>query len=130
MKRAIIIVHCDYCGEPAKQVTGAAVYPRRPDLASKVMYRCQPCDAWVGCHPGTSNPLGRLADKALRVAKMEAHAAFDPLWRGQPRGARSDAYSWLASALGIKAEDCHIGMFDVEACKRVVALCSDHGRAA
>jgi len=130
MKRAAPIVRCDYCGEPAKQVTGAAVYPRRPDLASKVMYLCRPCDAWVGCHPGTSNPLGRLADKALRVAKMEAHAAFDPLWRDQPRGARSSAYAWLASALGIKAEDCHIGMFDVETCKRVVSLCSERRRAA
>ena len=115
---------CDYCGKSSIQTTGADIYPRRPDLASKVMFVCRPCDAWVGCHPGTASPLGRLANKALRVAKMEAHAAFDPLWRGKAKGERGRAYGWLAGELGLSSDECHIGMFDVETCRRVVEACA------
>lgn len=74
-------MECPYCRQPAKLVTGAAMYPHRPDLIHKWFYRCFPCDAHVGCHPGTRNPLGRLANFELRTAKIAAHAAFDPIWR-------------------------------------------------
>lgn len=115
-------VICDYCKNPAERVTGKEVYPHRPDLAGKIIYRCVPCDAWVGCHPGSAVPLGRLADRHLRKWKMTAHAHFDPMWKkGKMR--RAQAYAWLAEALGIKATDCHIGMFDVEMCKAVVIAC-------
>ncbi len=35
----------------------------------------------VGCHPGTKNSLGRLANAELRKWKSIAHRVFDPLWR-------------------------------------------------
>lgn len=115
---------CPYCGEFSVKVGGAAIYPHRPDLYEKTFYQCAPCDAYVGCHPGTTKPLGRLADEKLRRAKNRAHAAFDPLWKdeGMKRGS---AYAWLADRLGIKKEDCHIGMFDVDQCAAVVAACND-----
>ena len=50
---------------------------------------------------------------------MAAHAAFDPVWKSG-RMARSEAYSWLSKQLGIRPEDTHIGMFDVEMCNQVV----------
>jgi hypothetical protein len=53
---------------------------------------------------------------------MAAHAAFDPHWKGK-RMSRSDAYGRLAVAMGIPARDCHIGMFDVNQCERVVEIC-------
>ena len=37
--------------------------------------------------------------------------------------ARKAAYRWLSKQLGISAKICHIGMFDVETCKRVVEIC-------
>lgn len=130
MKRAAPT--CPYCEQPSEQVTGAVIYPRRPDLAQKVIYRCEPCAAWVGCHPGTDIPLGRLANKALRDAKQAAHAAFDPLWKAKKardnistKAARTAGYRWLATQLGIDAKDCHIGMFDEQQCQRVVELCSN-----
>lgn len=53
---------------------------------------------------------------------MAAHAAFDPIWKsGQKK--RGSAYAWLCDRLGIDKKDCHIGMFDVDMCKRVVAAC-------
>lgn len=117
-----VSVICDYCGEPAEQVTGADIYPHRPDLSHKVFYQCKPCGARVGCHPGGDMPLGRLANAELRRAKNAAHNSFDPLWKSC-RMTRSDAYEWLARELGIAKRDCHIGMFDVAMCRRVVEVC-------
>lgn len=118
----MIDVTCPYCSRPALLVGGKAIYPHRPDLYEKQFYQCAPCGAYVGCHPGTTKPLGRLANAELRQAKMEAHAAFDPVWKeGGKR--RSDAYAGLAKQLGISKDDCHIGMFDVELCRRVVEIC-------
>lgn len=114
---------CPYCGHEAVLVSGEMLYPHRPDLYDKPFYRCAPCGAHVGCHPGTTNPLGRLANAELRKAKMDAHAAFDPLWKGKKR-ARRQAYAWLAHELGIDVSRCHIGEFDVAQCRRVVAICT------
>jgi len=101
-----------------------------------MIYLCRPCDAWVGVHKGTDTPKGCLANKELRQWKMKAHAAFDPLSeaklrkRREERGqdykkvwARGSGYRWLSQKLGIPSAECHIGMFDVETCKRVVELC-------
>jgi hypothetical protein len=120
---------CPYCGELAPLVTGEQVYPHRPDLAHRKMYQCAGCDARVGCHPGTTRPLGRLANAELRAAKMAAHDAFDRLWKGggMRRGA---AYEWLAAQLSIDRSACHIGEFDVADCRRVVAACALRGETA
>lgn len=90
------------------------------------------CDSYVGCHPGTSEPLGRLADRKLREAKKRAHAAFDQLWRAKmtfgvsKKTARTAAYNWLASQLGISVNECHIGHFDKANCDRVVEICAPY----
>lgn len=118
---------CDYCNSEAQLVGGDVIYPHRPDLHRLRFWQCVPCEAWVGCHKGTVRPLGRLANAELREAKTAAHNAFDPFWKfnefhGQ-KLKRSQAYKWLAERLGIEVEQCHIGMFDVETCKRVVEIC-------
>jgi hypothetical protein len=115
---------CPYCSEPAELVTGKEVYPHRPDLRDNPIYRCAPCDAHVGCHPGTTNPLGRLANANLRKLKMAAHAVFDPLWKSGGMK-RKEAYKWLASRLEIRPSECHIGWFDHDQCKRVVEICNE-----
>jgi hypothetical protein len=114
---------CPYCGHVSKMVDGQTIYPHRPDLYQKMFHQCAPCDAYVGCHPGTIKPLGRLANAELRRAKSVAHAAFDPLWQRRPTH-RRDAYAGLAKQLGIAVKDCHIGEFDLELCRRVVAVCT------
>jgi hypothetical protein len=86
-----------------------------------MVWVCQPCKAWVGCHKNSKNhiPLGRLATANLRKLKIEAHALFDPLWpaamkhrRWTQAHARAKAYSWLAQKMEIPRSECHIGMFD------------------
>jgi hypothetical protein len=121
-----VSVICDYCGKDAPLVTGKTIYPNRPDLYAKKFYQCKPCDAMVGCHPGTTKALGRLADANLRKAKMAAHAAFDPIWKSGKKK-RGSAYAWLSDQLGINQHDCHIGMFDVVMCQRVVDVCTRVG---
>lgn len=129
------IPDCPYCQQPSELVKGDVLYPYRPDLAGQDFFRCAPCAAWVGCHRGTFNPLGRLANGELRRAKQAAHAVFDPLWQAKMRRdkcskkvARAAAYGWLATQLSVSREDCHIGMMDVAMCHRVVDVCSSIGR--
>lgn len=114
---------CPYCQKRSRLTDGAEVYPHRPDLKHKRFYLCAPCDAFVGCHPDSTQALGGPANAELRSARTAAHRAFDPIWRSGKKS-RSQAYSWLAGELGIDQDRCHIGMFDLETCEHVVFLCS------
>jgi hypothetical protein len=130
-------VLCGHCGRAAQLVTGAEAYRCKPHMADKLFWFCQPCDAWVGCHErGTwhttadgqkvvhegTEPKGRLANARLRAWHIRAHAAFDPIWKTRAMR-RSAAYDWLAKAMGLTKDTCHIGLFDVEECRRVEQVC-------
>lgn len=115
-------VLCPYCDMLACLVSGEDIYPHRPELAAKLFWQCKPCRAYVGCHPKTETPLGRLANAELRKAKMAAHDAFDPKWKSGVMK-RKAAYFWLSKQMHMAFADCHIGMFDVEQCKQVVEIC-------
>lgn len=127
---------CPYCLGPATwHEKSDHVYGR--DYGP--IWHCAPCEAWVGCHKGSREPLGRLANKALRRAKQAAHASFDPMWQAKmarfgiaKHSARGDGYRWLAEQMGLRVEDCHIGMMDESQCARVVEICSQYkvGRSA
>lgn len=120
---------CRYCDQPARLANaGDDAYPYRADYGP--MWVCTPCGAYVGCHKGTTNALGALANAELREWKMKAHAAFDPLWQAKLKRdgcskskARKAGYLWLSSQLGIPPEKTHIGYMSVEECKRVVEIC-------
>jgi hypothetical protein len=109
---------CPYCGNRSIRITGADLYPHRPDLSGKKFYQCAPCDAYVGCHDNSGKPFGTLADKKTREARNRAHAAFDRIWKGGFM-TRNAAYSWLAKSLAIKGSRCHISMMDADECERV-----------
>lgn len=64
-------------------------------------------------------PLGRLANAELRALKQKAHTVFDRVWK-ENLTTRKSAYALLAARLGIKNSACHIGMFDLELCKRTI----------
>lgn len=119
-------VKCPYCEAEAKLVDGKTIYPHRPDLHAKKFWECEPCDAYVGCHPNTDKPMGRLATLALRQWKMKVHAHFDLLWKNEEGKkkyqARSAAYVWLAGRMGIPVTDCHIGMFSEEQCAEALRI--------
>lgn len=126
---------CRYCQTPAVLTRcGEIGYPYQRDYGP--IWVCAPCRAWVGCHPGTEKPLGRLANAELRKAKQEAHAAFDPLWQRKivkeqcsKSYARKAGYRWLSEQMGIPFKKTHIGYFDVEQCRRVVEVCTNLRKA-
>lgn len=113
-------VCCDYCGKPARYTDSSIVYQGR---SYGMIYYCHDCHAWVGVHKGTDKPLGRLANAELRHWKQGAHAAFDRIWRNNRGLTRRGAYRWLAEQMGLPEDKAHIGMFNVEQCKQVIALC-------
>lgn len=115
---------CPYCGGGVKLVSSSVVYKSKKLQKNKV-WVCEnypTCDAYVGCHPGTEIPLGRLANEHLRNLKVEAHRQFDPIWKCSLMS-RNEAYAWLADMLGLDPKDCHIGMFSPEVCKKVINIC-------
>lgn len=113
---------CPYCGANVKLTSSRRVYGGRDYGPIWLCEQYPTCDAYVGAHRGTTTPLGRLANAELRAEKKAVHDAFDPIWKhGGMR--RAQAYAKLAELLGIESNDCHIGMFDVEMCRRARALC-------
>ena len=115
---------CPYCGASTHLEDATFIYGSQAKKWGKV-WVCNnypSCDSYVGCHPGTTIPLGRLANPRLRTLKKEAHRQFDPIWKSGLMS-RHEAYRWLADMLHIPMEECHIGMFDVKQCQRVIHLC-------
>ena len=86
---------CRYCGGAVRLVSASKVYgpaaAARLGIERQSFYQCQNCNARVGCHPGSTRPLGNLANEALRMKRMETHHVFDSFWK--ERGmSRTQAY--------------------------------------
>lgn len=111
---------CPHCGGACAIVSNAEIYGREFGEWPWAV-RCAGCKAYVGLHPFTGIPLGTLATAPMRAARKRAKAAFNPLWESGDM-TRTEAYHWLAGAMGIaNVEECHIGWFDVAQCDAVVA---------
>lgn len=112
---------CPECGNNARLVDSKIVYGRS---YGNIWYcDCIKGDVYVGCHKGTTMPLGTMANARLRYYRKKAHRAFDPIWSNKKAMmSRNDAYAWLSSRLNIPPEECHIGMFDEETCQMVERL--------
>lgn len=124
--------------ERVRLTDGREIYPHRPDLHEKPIWICDSCGGRVGCHPGTLDPLGTPADAELRRARSMLHDhMLDPLWRRADassiyaksekddhsrriirRAARVRVYAYLADRLGLTQDETHVGMFDLETCRK------------
>jgi len=117
-------IYCCECENavPTEDVDGLSLYPHRPDLAYKRFYMCPACEAFVGCHPGTSVPLGTLAGPRLRFHRSLLHSALDPMWRNGARK-RKDVYAAISAKLGY---EFHIGeVCTVEDAQRILKIISE-----
>lgn len=112
---------CPYCGADAVLSDSRVIYGTSYGLAW-ICGDYPRCDSFVGCHAGTSRPKGTLANPELRAARKVAHAAFDPRWQRRGGRGRSAAYRWLARQLGLSEDECHVGLMDLEMCRRVVEV--------
>jgi len=109
------MITCPYCKKPAKWVENRLIYGRNYGK-SYMCYLCEPCDAYVGCHNNTKEPLGTMANKSLRGLRKKAHAAIDPFWKNGLMSRRS-VYNKLSEFYGI---DVHIGEADEKLCESLI----------
>lgn len=121
------ITVCNFCNGEVDFVNNAVIYGK-PFGKQPMVYRCNGCGAYVGCHADTKVPLGTLADHKLREARKRAHSAFDHIWKSK-RKTRGDAYRWLANKLGIDRHACHMAWFDAQTCARVVEFSTQYLKA-
>ena len=111
---------CPYCSEEALWVENKEVYGRNYGK-SYMIWLCKPCDAYVGCHNNTKEPLGTLANKELREWRKKAHEAIDDYWKSEIY-TRKEVYQKLKEHFG---NEIHIGEADMALCKDL-ATGADH----
>ena len=124
---------CRYCGGVIRLVPAAKIYGtaavKRLGLEKEYIYQCQNCNARVGCHKGTTRPLGNVANETLRLKRMETHRVFDAFWKN--RGLRrSQGYRWLAEQMDLPKSRTHIGGFEMDQCQKVIDLCEQAEKEA
>lgn len=118
-------VRCPYCRakatlHPANYVFGKDAKP------GSLLYVCDrypACDSYVGAHQKTKLPMGSLADGDLRHKRIEAHKAFDWMWKSGLM-TKSQAYKWMQAKLGIRSDYAHIAKFSYYMCDQLIAACS------
>lgn len=111
---------CPHCAGPVVLTTEQAIYGTTYS-EWPWLYACTCCDARVGLHPFTAIPLGTLADKATRDARMAAKRGFECIWKHKHMS-RTQAYEWLAYGMGLAVAECHFGMFNVAQCERAAEM--------
>ncbi len=116
-----------------KLVPATAIYgttaAKRLELENEYIYQCQNCNARVGCHKGTTRPLGNVANETLRLKRIETHQVFDSHWK-ERHMSRTAAYRWLARMLHLPEGKAHIGGFEMDQCQQVIDLCRQETKEA
>src|SRR3990167_11355804 len=106
---------CPYCKNEAKWCENKEKYGKNYGK-SYMCYYCRDCDAYVGCHNNTEEPLGSMANKELRGWRMKAHDAIDPLWKSG-KYARRQIYHRMQLYF---RKEVHIGESDIKMCKKII----------
>lgn len=82
-------------------------------------WRCMVSGCTVACWDG---PTSTPADDETRALRKLCHQAFDPLWQPGARfPGRNAAYRWLREFMSLSKHETHIGMFDAEQCRKLLA---------
>lgn len=89
----------------------------------RLWYACEHWPDCKGCHGAHKNgkPLGVPAGAETKKWRIQAHEAFDRLWKNGPL-TRSAAYQLLAKELSLSKDQCHIGCFDISTCQKVLQI--------
>ena len=79
-------------------------------------------DSYVRVHPGTTIPMGTVANKKLRTMRKDAHKYFNQIYY---RGimTKQEAYQWLSEFMGLPMDSTHIGMMGEYYCQMVIDEC-------
>ena len=120
-----IQIRCPYCGAKATLRPSSAVYGNaaKTDGYLYVCDRYPKCDAYVAAHRKSRLPMGTLANGDLRHKRIEAHKAFDWMWRSGLMSKRQ-AYRWMQAKLGLNEKQAHIAKFSEYMCDQLIAVCT------
>ena len=118
-------IRCPYCGAKATLRPSSAVYgdAAKTDGYLYVCDRYPKCDSYVGAHKKTKLPMGTLANGDLRNKRIQAHKAFDWMWKSGLM-TKWQAYKWMQGKLDLSDEQAHIAMFSEYMCDRLIAECN------
>lgn len=100
-----IKIYCVECSKMVipRMVSGNVVYPGFAKVAHNHFWQCVHCRNFVGCHENANQnkfrPLGVIANKELKQARIRIHNLLDPLWRAG-KVKRSELYAILSKELG------------------------------
>ena len=114
------VMYCPYCGGRTELRSADGIYRNNHDRT--MLYVCKnypTCDAYVRVIPGTTEPMGSLANGHLRAMRTEAHRYFNQLYT---KGimTRSEAYRWLSTVIGLPMAKAHIGDMGEYYCELVI----------
>lgn len=118
-------IRCPYCGAKATLRPSTAVYGERAKEGS-YLYICDrypKCDAYVGTHQKTKQPMGTLANGDLRHKRIEAHKVFDKMWKSGLM-TKWQAYRWMQSKFALNDNQAHIAKFSEYMCDQLISACN------
>jgi len=111
---------CNYCNKEAEWVENKAIYKKNYGK-SYMIWWCKPCDAYVGCHNNTKDPLGSLANKELRELRKQSKQLWIVTenidWKDSI--SKKNGYRKLRKQLGY---DFHFGESTLEECNKIIKL--------
>ena len=67
--------------------------------------------------------MGTLANGDLRHKRIEAHKAFDWIWRSGLM-TKWQAYKWMQGKFGLNESQAHIAKFSEYMCDQLIAACN------
>lgn len=121
LKKHIVKCHCG-----ARAVLRQSTYIYGNHAKDGYLYVCSRypvCDSYVGAHTKSRKPMGFLANGELRSKRIQAHRAFDRLWKSGLM-TRSQAYIWMQAKFSLNGEQAHIALFSEYMCDQLIAVCS------
>jgi len=114
-----------YCCECTRAIhpiliTGKRAYPHRKDLYHLPFWMCYLCECFVSCHPGTEKPLGSIASKELKQARLYIHTILDPIWQSGIMK-RGQLYAKISRKLGYTYHTANIrNMKEIKQVKEIL----------
>jgi hypothetical protein len=113
-------MRCPYCSSSVHLRKADGIYKNNgSDTQLYVCSKYPECDSYVRVHPGTTVPVGSLANAKLRTLRVTAHKHFDKLHEPGIM-TKKEAYSWLAFMLQSPMSQAHIGYQSEYFCNRII----------
>ncbi len=112
-------MECPYCKKQAIWCENKEIYGKNYGK-SYMCWLCKFCNAYVGCHNNTKNPLGTMTNAETREWRKKVHEKIDPLWKSG-KISRGKLYRNITRQLGLK-KSYHTGYSDIEQCKKILEL--------